>query len=546
MPGSEVEIHVPISPTPLFLQQVHYLAASLRRWGGALAESPIVVTVGDDCEPRDLRRELPWTRAYPIRFTWTPRDLFRKYGYFGTVIERYRQPFRARNVLMLDADLIVIRDFDDLLQRVSADPAIYAMVAHSSPWQNTGLLNIRGESDWWRLLFETAGVSDPSTPCRYTGHGVLFNHGLPRDCPPYFNQGVLLAPSGFMHSVGEIIESELNIVQSVAETPYRFQIALTLAMLRLNLPWRAIPLRYNFTPGFTAYLKARPEEWEQAQVLHYTCTGQFEKERLMSSYSEMAAWIRRPAAPRDSNDDSSGQVVVRLREAFGELQHAVAAEADGETGDGAGSFALLDREQFASVYSRIAPFAADRPTRVTYPGAIFNIELTNRCPLRCVMCPRTADMTRAQGDMDFELFRQIIDELAVSNPSWSESVPVRLHGFGESLVHPQFDRFIGYAESHGIRTCLSINPLVLTRNVRARLLETPPSLLYISLDGHDNETFEQIRGVANAYDRSEANLLAFLREKGESQARSRVVVSMINFDRNAASIQQREAYWSNL
>ena len=43
---------------------------------------------------------------------------------------------------------------------------------------------------------------------------------------------------------------------------------------------------------------------------------------------------------------------------------------------------------------------------VGYPFGLHNIELTNRCPMRCVMCARTHGMTRAQGNMGFALFRR--------------------------------------------------------------------------------------------------------------------------------------------
>ena len=42
---------------------------------------------------------------------------------------------------------------------------------------------------------------------------------------------------------------------------------------------------------------------------------------------------------------------------------------------------------------------------------LFNIELTNRCPFKCVMCARTHSMTRAQGDMTFDMFSRAIDVL---------------------------------------------------------------------------------------------------------------------------------------
>jgi hypothetical protein len=47
---------------------------------------------------------------------------------------------------------------------------------------------------------------------------------------------------------------------------------------------------------------------------------------------------------------------------------------------------------------------------------VFNIELTNKCPMKCIMCARTHQMTRAQGIMDFELFRRMIDEYVMLKP----------------------------------------------------------------------------------------------------------------------------------
>jgi len=55
------------------------------------------------------------------------------------------------------------------------------------------------------------------------------------------------------------------------------------------------------------------------------------------------------------------------------------------------------------------------PTVLAKPFAIFNIELTNRCPFRCVMCARTHAMTREQGDMTFDMFQRVIDEFIAVN-----------------------------------------------------------------------------------------------------------------------------------
>ena len=209
-------------------------------------------------------------------------------------------------------------------------------------------------------------------------------------------------------------------------------------------------------------------------------------------------------------------------------------------------FELNDEVQLARYQAAIPTFARDRSLTTGTPVAIFNIEITNRCPLRCVMCPRTHDMHREEGLMSFSLFRKLIDELAERHPEWSHQVPVRLHGFGESLVHPHFAEFIRYAEGRGVNTCLSINPIVMTSEISDKLLEAAPSLLYISLDGHNDETFHSIRGLPRAYERSKINLLRFLEWKQQRASATRIVLSMIDFFLNNESVQQASRYWSGI
>jgi radical SAM protein with 4Fe4S-binding SPASM domain len=208
-------------------------------------------------------------------------------------------------------------------------------------------------------------------------------------------------------------------------------------------------------------------------------------------------------------------------------------------------FELNDGKQIARWQAKNEA-SNERSRDVLRPFAVFNIEITNRCPLKCVMCPRTHDMTREEGLMNLSIFRKIIDELICCNPTWSHEVPVRLHGFGESLVHPQFDEFIRYAEARGVRTCLSIHPIVLTHAITERLLEAAQSLLYVSLDGHNDDTFVQIRGLPHAYERSKDNLLHFLRSKRQKGVQTRIVLSMIDFFLNEHSVAVAQRYWSDV
>lgn len=189
---------------------------------------------------------------------------------------------------------------------------------------------------------------------------------------------------------------------------------------------------------------------------------------------------------------------------------------------------------------------ARRSAVTAEPWSVFNIELTNRCPFSCIMCARTNNMTRDQGLMDFETFKTVVDEYVAANPRAAAEEITYLHQFGESLVHPEFGKFIRYAVSKGLRTGLSINPLLLKPAVSRDLLESGISFLNVALDGHDDESFFKIRGVKDAYEKSKANLLEFLKLKIELGSKTHVALAMIDFSENKESIEQLGKYWASL
>jgi len=184
-----------------------------------------------------------------------------------------------------------------------------------------------------------------------------------------------------------------------------------------------------------------------------------------------------------------------------------------------------------------------RIDREGVPFTIYNIELTNKCPMRCVMCARTHQMTREQGLMDFNLFQRAIDELLLLNPQVASGTTIWLHHFGESLLHPEFDKFIRYLSERGVHASLSLNPIMLTENISRRLIQVHPHVLYFSLDGHDDESFFRIRGMKDAFTKSKNNILRFLELKKELHSPVQVHVSMIDFAQNSASIAAMKKFW---
>lgn len=166
------------------------------------------------------------------------------------------------------------------------------------------------------------------------------------------------------------------------------------------------------------------------------------------------------------------------------------------------------------------------------------IELTNRCPFRCQFCPRgvTGKMTRPVGFMDLALFERLLSEL---HPMQARYRPLELHHLGESLLHPEVDRFAAAASARGLPTELSVNPALLEPDLGQRLLAAGVRRLVISLDGMDDETSTAIRGPAALYGKSERNLDALFSALAGMREPPTVVVQMIDLHRNR---HQREAF----
>lgn len=184
---------------------------------------------------------------------------------------------------------------------------------------------------------------------------------------------------------------------------------------------------------------------------------------------------------------------------------------------------------------------------VKTPYFIHNIELTNKCIMRCTICPRTYSMTRSQGFMSVDTFKSIVDQYVCDNPQAS-STHVWLHHFGESLLHPHFDDCIAYMRDKGLRPALSLNPIMLSKTISKRLLKSRPYLLYLSLDGGDETSFAAIRGVSNVFEQSKKNIMKFLEEKlKDIQTYDAITnLSIISLDGQEENIIRAKQYWDSI
>lgn len=166
-----------------------------------------------------------------------------------------------------------------------------------------------------------------------------------------------------------------------------------------------------------------------------------------------------------------------------------------------------------------------------YPE-VFNIELTNACPMSCIMCPRRF-MKRKVGHMKLELFKKIIDQLkGYTHAIW-------LHHFGESLLHPKLKQMIEYAKENGIKTQLSINPILLTKSNINKIKDL--DYLHISLDGTNEETLKKLRGKNADYNKSVKYIKNFLKLKNKPKT----TIAIIQLKETEEELEAFANQWKN-
>ena len=280
---SSLEIHIPISPTNFFFNRIHYVAASLRLNGGALAESKIVVTIGDLAAPFDPNERLDWSKRYDIEWRWVPHDLFQQYSYFATRLYRYRYAYESDAVLMLDADVIIAAPFDDLIERVVREDKVIGVPANFSPVA-------RPDRDFtWEKLFEAAGLGEVPYVMEHSGFGITYNNPKCDRSPPYFNFGVLPMPAAIAHQIGETVLDELKIVARI-EDFFIGQMSTTLAIVRNKIPWGTASFKYNFVNN-DLYLQRYRDEFGDIRLLHFLDNANIHKDRSFESVETVEALL---------------------------------------------------------------------------------------------------------------------------------------------------------------------------------------------------------------------------------------------------------------
>lgn len=162
--------------------------------------------------------------------------------------------------------------------------------------------------------------------------------------------------------------------------------------------------------------------------------------------------------------------------------------------------------------------------------SLLELELTNICNARCVMCP-VVDMKRKKGFMTRETFEMIIKKGVDYGIQ-----TIRFCGLGEPLLHKNFRHFFSYVKEHThFLTELITNGSLLRKEIVNRLIRDKIDFLSISFPSLTMENYERIMKGLVFEEALERVLYAIheLKKNSATHIKINSVVTDINCDEKA-------------
>jgi len=129
-----------------------------------------------------------------------------------------------------------------------------------------------------------------------------------------------------------------------------------------------------------------------------------------------------------------------------------------------------------------------------YP-VVLQVEHTNRCNLKCVMCAHGTGIAPKMPDMDMERFVHVLDEFKGANAGagFRQLGHLHLQGVGEPFLHKKTLPMVRAARQRGISVGFVTNMTVMTDELARELVESGQETILVSVDAIDAEVFADIR-----------------------------------------------------
>ena len=167
-----------------------------------------------------------------------------------------------------------------------------------------------------------------------------------------------------------------------------------------------------------------------------------------------------------------------------------------------------------------------------------NIQLTNRCNLRCIMChhDRLSVPTR---DMPLRQARDVLDQCADLGVA-----SVCLQNFGESFLYRELPQAIAHGASRGLEVTVVSNGTALPEAMARAVVEAGLHKVVFSVEGHTAERYEAIR-VGARFERVRRNIVRLKRIRDELDSDLRIEMHTELYEEGEEFKREYEAFWSD-
>ena len=298
-----LEVRLPISPQPTWLNRTRLIVASIRE---IYPDTIIRVYIGQPHGPTEAAVRLCDAALKGFGIEWIGRREFDEWQgtrseYLATMMRRYRAPFDGDFLLFLDADVICLKGFDELFAR----HAIIGVQAHHSPHGVAG----------WQRIFAAYGLPSPRLDHGYSGFGAMFNSEAERYGPFYPNSGMVFGPRSLFEALADPFAEAIRFLKRTMTDSYWFdQVGFAMGVAQAALPVFSLPPRYNF-PNRPAFERAMPEEMKECTFLHFMQTDVVDRDHDFASSEALDVFCAREDL--QGTNEMLRRRVAHLRQAAG-------------------------------------------------------------------------------------------------------------------------------------------------------------------------------------------------------------------------------------
>jgi len=169
------------------------------------------------------------------------------------------------------------------------------------------------------------------------------------------------------------------------------------------------------------------------------------------------------------------------------------------------------------------------------------IDNCNCCNLRCSMCDHK-NMTKYRPFklMDFNLYKKIIDEIAIEN------INARVWNifFGDPFLCPDMDKRVKYAKDKGLKdVVLNTNGVLMTKDKAKGLIDAGLDAMYVGIDAAHEQTYNQIR-IGGDFDKVRENVISYKKLLNEfGKPSQKIFVQFVVSDINEKEVDEFKDFW---